>query len=185
MIDNEKEIYKNTMKELSNIREIINNNSTNRLAHYLQKYSIMMASATIEQLFKKVIDRIVTSDSNPLIKQYFYSTFTKNSYNSHYKNMCKVINKIDDTNISNNIKEIIAKKKSYNIDITQLNSLISNRNNIAHENSDTIISINDIINAFFSGIKIILLIEYTLYKAFPLAKPEHNIRKRHSRAKIY
>lgn len=76
-------------------------------------------------------------------------------------------------------------KKLNSIDIERLHSLIAYRNNIAHDNSDVTITINEIINEFFSGIKIILLIEYTLYKTFPLAKPEHNIRKRHSRAKIY
>ncbi len=157
MNENEKNIYHNTLYELNDIKETINDNKTKKFITYLLKYSIILSSSALEQMLKQMIYNIITESVNDYTKNFIEKHFLNKTINPNSKNVIELINKIN-ANISKKFKSGINKKYSYYRD--NLNALISNRNTIAHTQAGTPMSIDEIINAHISGVKLILFLDW-------------------------
>lgn len=173
MIENEKEIYKNAINDLKEIRRTIVMDPTKRYIQYLLKYAVVLAASSLEQLFKLLMYRLLTINSNPLVMYYLKKTFLEKSYNVSYNNIIKLIKNIDNKNLFEQLKLLI-KLMKYEKDIQALDTLVNTRHLVVHENANISISINEIITNFRSGIKILLLIESIIIKILSYSEIKMN-----------
>lgn len=98
---------------------------------YLSKYLCVRTSGFLENVVKNLISEYVTGSTPKPIENYV-SREMRNLTNLDDKKLCNFLKKFDPTWEENFLKEISERQKS------SLRSVISNRNNIAHGNQDSI-----------------------------------------------
>lgn len=156
MVEKEKHIYYSALDELNDIKEIVNTNKTSKFITYLLKYSIIVSSSALEQMLKQIIYRILTKGVNPYAEKFIEQHFLNKTVNPNSNNLINLVNKVG-INISKKFQTGI--KEKYFSEREQLDALIHNRNMIAHTYTGISMSIDNIINAYRCGVKLILFLE--------------------------
>lgn len=114
--------------ELVKIKTRINKNIFDEMVSYLQKYSIIKACGTIEQVFKNMLSDYLEQDANEEICVYIDKNIRESSANPKTGNISSILNDFSPkwkNEFDNYLKVENQKKQS-------LNSLVQLRNDFAH-----------------------------------------------------
>ncbi len=142
--------------ELNNISNYISKNKTNILVQYLIKYATIKACGTIEASLKVIIGDFVEISSSQHIKNYINITVRSKTLNPKYPQIVELLNKFEKC-WADNLKNKITPKI-----ISENDSLVTNRNNFAHGDTNTTPSIQDIKNYYNSAKTLLKALEGVL-----------------------
>lgn len=140
MKDELRRIADETHLELDKISNWINSNKLDFKVNYLNAYSVIKASGTIERIFKSMIYDRMSDGANDDTCYYLTKKILDASYNISYNKIQNILEKIN----PKWFKELNSRVSKKNNLKNDLNSLIQLRNTFAHGNSmnepiDTII----------------------------------------------
>ena len=138
-----------TKQELLKIKGWIDNNKMDSKVSYLNAYSVIKASGTIEQVLKNILFDKLSDNISEEAKHYLSKHILESSYNPSTGQIQKLLQDINSSWWSS-LDKMIAKKNHKN----NLNSLVQLRNAFSHGNSINE-SIDVIILYYESGIEII------------------------------
>lgn len=139
-----------TKQELLKIKGWIDNNKMDSKVSYLNAYSVIKASGTIEQVLKNILFDKLSNNTSEEAKNYLSKHILESSYNPSTGQIQKLLQDINSCWWSS-LDKMIAKNKIHK---NNLNSLVQLRNAFSHGNSINE-SIDVIILYYESGIEII------------------------------
>lgn len=150
---------KDSLSELENIINIIESlGQTSRPSPYLSKYSIILASGTIESCFKIIIaDFLLLHTTNESLSSFINNSIRETSKNPSYQNIHNVLKGID-KNLSRNFKDKVGALEHKEQILSALDSLVENRNSLAHGGSPTTTA-SQVKNYFEYAIKVLTVLE--------------------------
>lgn len=146
MKDELKRMADETHLELDKISNWINSNKLDFKVNYLNAYSVIKASGTIERIFKSMIYDQMAEGANEDTCYYLTKRILDASYNVNFKKIQNILEGINPEWFKE-LKSRVSKKNNLKND---LNSLIQLRNTFAHGNSINE-SIDTIIGYYESG----------------------------------
>ena len=148
---------KDVLQELISIREWVNKNKSNVFAKYLISYAVIKSCARIEVLVKEILYNFLTEKSNEYAQSFVSSYIIDSSDNPSTGKIAKFLE-----SFSGEMKEKFdAKLKEFSSVKSDLNSLVTLRNNFAH-GRDITATIDTIIHYYISGIKVIFILQQIL-----------------------
>lgn len=124
-------ILKDTLDELHNIKGWIDNNKLDSKVRYLNAYSVIKASGTIEQVYKNIVFGKLSENANEHAKNYLTKQILDASFNPGTGIIQKMLQNIN----SNWWIKLDNEFKTSKLCKQDLNSLIQLRNSIAHGNT--------------------------------------------------
>ncbi len=153
-----KDLVSDCVIEIINIEQFVNSQPFDSKNKFLQKYIVLKCSGTIETIFKHLIFDKLTTNTQKITSNYIENTVLRNSTNVNFDNICSLLEKIS-RNWSALFKKEFPKleKESKGLD-----TLIQNRNKIAHGANITVPSILETKNSFYSACKILIWIDKVL-----------------------
>ena len=150
MKDELKRIADETHLELDKISNWINSNKLDFKVNYLNAYSVIKASGTIERIFKSMIYDRMSEGANDETCHYLTKKILDASYNVSFKKIQNILEGINPEWFKE-LKSRVSQKNNLQND---LNSLIQLRNTFAHGNSINE-SIDAIIGYYESGMLVL------------------------------
>lgn len=145
--------------ELNEISNIINKNKTNKISKYLTSYAIIQASGTIEITMKSLIFEYLINGSNKETIKFLENMILESSANPSTGQIQKLLQ-----NINSDWKDkFLTELKNKNHLKSDLNSLVQLRNDFAHGNSTSGISIKNVIKYYLSGIEVLEILNNIIY----------------------
>ena len=152
------EKLRNCEIELQQIQEWIDKNTLDTNVKYLTSYAVVKASGTTERVLKEMLFDKISCGSSDEAKYYFTKYIIEAPFNPSIDNICKILNKMNDT-WKREFKDRVMNTTQKN----QLDSLMGFRNSFAH-GIDITSSIADIINYFNSAKWILNQLDNVLYQ---------------------
>jgi len=155
-----KEILRASLEEIENIDNIITNflGSTSPASPYMSRYAIIKACSSIERSFKVIIaDFLLLHTTNESLSNFINNSIRHTSTNPKYETIVNVLKGID-RNLGNNFKIKAKEIEDFEKVKDSLNSLVNERNTLAHGGSPTITS-KDVIRHFKNAIFILIALE--------------------------
>lgn len=144
--------------ELAQIQVLISSTgATGHFAPYLTKYAVIRACGCIETSFKSVIADYCSQGSKTQVKRFIAKRIRDGSANPTMKNMCNLLNDIDE-NWNATFKAGIKAEPNSEQLRTSLQSLVDARNEFSHGGNPTV-SISDVISYYTHAKRIIELMD--------------------------
>lgn len=122
---------RNQIQSLDSLFETAKKITDDEIQAHFSKYLCVKASGLLENYIKSQIGDYADSTSPQAVAKYIKKNF-KNFTNIDYKKLCNFLESFDEqwkTDLESTLEEEI---------ISSLNTIIANRNNIAHGNNDSI-----------------------------------------------
>ena len=140
--------------ELSGIKTWIDSHPMDTNVRYLVSYSVIKASGTIELVFKQMIYDFLAKNSNSETQHYLSTMIIDSSCNPTTGNISRLLSQADG-NRSTNFDTAV---KALPQDKSNLNSLVSLRNDLAHGRTNNP-SINTVKKYYESGVEILKVLD--------------------------
>ena len=153
MTGNNVTLINDCTKELNDIKKFINSNPFNSMVRHLVSYSVIKSCGTIEIVFKDMLYTHLIQNANSEAISYFSKNIKGSSTNPKTGKISSILEQVNVQWKTSFEKKIVGSK-----DKTSLNSLVDLRNQLAHGNAISC-SINDVINQFNSGYKILKILD--------------------------
>ncbi|MDN5334413.1 MAG: hypothetical protein PWP59_1675 [Sphaerochaeta sp.] len=136
-----------TMDEIVGIKAIIDKDPLSEIVPYLNKYSIIKVSGTLETAYKTIITDITTQGCSSIQPQNFISySILESSKNPSYNNICSTLVHFD-KNWYNSFKCQVSSLPNKNLVLDSLDKINKARNTFAH-GGNPMNNINSIIHDY-------------------------------------
>ncbi|HIP27543.1 MAG TPA: hypothetical protein EYG80_07810 [Flavobacteriaceae bacterium] len=155
-----KELLRASLEEIKNIENITTNflGATSPASPYMSRYAIIKACSSIERSFKIIIaDFLLLHTTNESLSNFINNSIRHTSTNPKYETIVNVLKGID-KNLGDTFKIKVKEIEDFERVKTSLNSLVNERNKLAHGGSPTSTS-GDVIKYFKDAIFILIALE--------------------------
>lgn len=156
MTNDDRLILEECNTEIEKIKEWIDNNSVHLNVKFLVSYAVIKACGSIEIVCKSMINRFLSQNCIDETKMYLEKNIVDSSANPSPGRIERFLEQFD-----TNRKNRFTAELNSSIDKTNLKSLVSLRNDIAHGRAFRA-TINDVQNYYNSGKKVLSILESIL-----------------------
>lgn len=174
-------ILRDCYNELNDIKKIISDfDDSDKAVGYINKYAIIRATGSIEFAFKKIIADKVEHGCHEQIKNFIKRKIRESAHNPRLGTIESVLNDFD-PKWQKKFNEKIAFENKIALD-GSLTKLVNERNSFAH-GRDAKIGIDEIIENYLNGQKVIAILDETVHLSYDEAGVDEKLttKKRQKR----